>query len=735
MTDISDDTIRFLGSERPYVDGAEDAVLEALGEVTDRADGSDELRRRAVDWPTTYHFSPKRSNLLRPFRISTRDRVLEIGAGTGAITRSLGERAAAVVALEGDPARARAVARRCAGLDTVEVVCGPLDELTDPEGFDVVVVVGVLEYAGPCSPASADQLSFLEFAGRLMRPDGVLLLAIENRLGLKYLLGSSEDHLGEPWAGVEGYPGRPATCTPSRRALRGMLDDADLSAQRWFYPFPDYKLPRVVLSESAYELPDATTVVDHLVGRPVVDLAHPPTRFCDDRAAHLSFLEAGLGPDVANSFLVAAARSEAGLDHRTDRDALVWHFSSDRLRPLRRLQVVRRDAAGALRVDARLIDEGSDSATPPWLQHRPDKDGEFFSGETVEQRLLGFARDHDVDGLSETLGAWNRRLADREMAPPAGGDAAPYAAIADRPALPADHLDVSLSNFVDNGGRLEFVDREWCVAPAVDASLVRYRALWYAAVELVVGGGPHPFGADADIDTIAVRLASLIGLDVTDDLRARFVRDEARVQEAVTGEPAERVEARLRELGETSRTDRAIAAELPVSQLRRDLVALGEMLDRVTGELDAERRAIAAELDRSRALQERLTADVERSVGQLDKAKAYQERLESELADMRARLDEARAYQEGLEGRLREAVAYQERLESEIGAKNEHMAEVQTIHDRLEHDLADARARAGSLESDVSRLEAWRSDTVRRPMVRLALAAHRLVDRLLGRHR
>ncbi|MGD8440629.1 MAG: methyltransferase domain-containing protein [Holophagae bacterium] len=708
MTDISHDTIRFLGSTRPYADGAENAVLESLGAVADRSDGSDELRRCAVDWPTTYHFSPKRSNLLRPFDISPHDRVLEIGAGAGAVTRYLGELGASVVALEGDPDRARAVARRCADLDAVEVVCGPLDELDDAAGFDVVVIVGVLEYAGPCPPASGDQLAFLELASRLVRPDGVLLLAIENRLGLKYLLGSSEDHLGEPWAGVEGYPGRPATCTFSRRALRAMLDDAGLTARRWFYPFPDYKLPRVVLSGSAYELPDATTVVDNLVGRPVLDLAHPPTRYCDDRAAHLSFLEAGLGPDVANSFLVAAARSGATLDQRAERDALAWHFSSDRRRPLRRLQVVHRDAAGALRVSAQPVSPGSDHATPPWLRHHPNKDEAFFSGETVEQRLLGFARHNDLDGISGALDAWSRRLADREVAPPTNGDDnAPYAARENRPALPADHLDVSLSNFVDHDGRLEFVDREWLVAPAVDAALVRYRALWYAAVELVVGGSPHPFGADADIDTIAARLASLIRLDVTVDLSARFVRDEARIQEAVTGEPAARVEAQLRQLGATSRTDRSVASELPVSQLRRDLVELGSMLDRVTKELEAERAATEAELGTARAFQERLTADVERSVSQLDEAKAYQERLETELVTMREQIDEA--------------TAFRQRLEAELDARDRQLAETVAIGDRLASDLA--------------RLETWRADTVRRPLVRISLAVHRLIDRLIGRQR
>ena len=41
---------------------------------------------------------------------------------------------------------------------------------------------------------------------------------------------------------------------------------------------------------------------------------------------------AGLGAEVANSFLVAAARHDAGLDRITDNTAIAWNFSSDRLK-------------------------------------------------------------------------------------------------------------------------------------------------------------------------------------------------------------------------------------------------------------------------------------------------------------------------------------------------------------------------------------------------------------------
>src|SRR5690348_6825024 len=97
-----------------YSDGyeIETRMLRQIRGAQDVSALSQELRGFTVDWPTTYHFSPRRSNLLRPFLISPDVTVLEVGAGCGAITRYLGEAGARVVAVEGTYRRAAIAAAR-----------------------------------------------------------------------------------------------------------------------------------------------------------------------------------------------------------------------------------------------------------------------------------------------------------------------------------------------------------------------------------------------------------------------------------------------------------------------------------------------------------------------------------------------------------------------------------------------------------------------------------------------
>src|SRR5690606_28550559 len=106
------------------------------------------LVAHATTWAERYHLDPARANIVRALDLPADARVLEIGAGCGAITRYLGETCAVVDALEPVPSRARAIMERTRDLPGVKVFIGHLDDVPDVPSYDVIVVIGVLEYVG-----------------------------------------------------------------------------------------------------------------------------------------------------------------------------------------------------------------------------------------------------------------------------------------------------------------------------------------------------------------------------------------------------------------------------------------------------------------------------------------------------------------------------------------------------------------------------------------------------------
>lgn len=134
---------------------------------------------------------------------SARSLALDIGAGSGVIAAGLAASFQRVVALEHDEQWSEFMRLRFAqdGVANVEVRCAgalPLPFATDT--FDLVVVNGVLEWIPDAAPAGQPpreaQLGFLQDVLRILRPGGVIGVAIENRWCLENLRGASPH--GEP---------------------------------------------------------------------------------------------------------------------------------------------------------------------------------------------------------------------------------------------------------------------------------------------------------------------------------------------------------------------------------------------------------------------------------------------------------------------------------------------------------------------------------------------------------
>ena len=84
---------------------------------------------------------------------------------------------------------------------------GNLNDMSFDQPFDYVVVNGVLEYAMSFTKGDTPYETFLENMGQYLNEAGKILIAIENKLGLKYFAGAPEDHTDLHFFGINRYPG------------------------------------------------------------------------------------------------------------------------------------------------------------------------------------------------------------------------------------------------------------------------------------------------------------------------------------------------------------------------------------------------------------------------------------------------------------------------------------------------------------------------------------------------
>lgn len=255
-------------------------------------------------WPVLYHLSEVRTNLLSWLDIGGDKTVLEIGGGCGALTGTLAAQARSVDMVEISPRRAEIAAYRNSEYSNITIHVGNLNDMEFAEKFDYITLIGVLEYAGMFTHTASPYIDFIENCRRLLKPDGVLVVAIENRLGMKYFSGAREDHTGKRFDGITDYENFAGVRTFARGELAALLASGGFSGLEWYYPYPDYKLPSEVFSDAVQPSP--------LDMRSIHNMPFDSDRWelFSEKAALASLCDVGLFREFSNSFLVLAHLSD-----------------------------------------------------------------------------------------------------------------------------------------------------------------------------------------------------------------------------------------------------------------------------------------------------------------------------------------------------------------------------------------------------------------------------------------
>ena len=275
-------------------------------EIYNRVCRNDPTLEQDADWTVFYHFSKLRQNILNWYPFSKGCSVLEIGGGCGALTGVLYRNAGHVTSCELTLRRAKILYERHKDAENLEVCVGNFLGMSFDRKFDYVVINGVLEYARGIMGEGCDDpfRAFLEHAKGCLNPGGIILLAIENRLGLKYLAGAPEDHTGRIFDGINGYANESYVKTFSKQELIDLCDAAQLPIRHWYYPYPDYKFPTEIFTDdSINKIPPSAKDIPFDMIRAEL--------FNKEEVYH-TLMRDGIAGNFSNSFLVELGGAKQG---------------------------------------------------------------------------------------------------------------------------------------------------------------------------------------------------------------------------------------------------------------------------------------------------------------------------------------------------------------------------------------------------------------------------------------
>lgn len=164
-------------------------------------------------------------------------------------------------------------------------------------GYDIIVAVDVLEYA-------KDVDTLLSNIRSLLKPAGKLLLAADNRLGIRYFCGDQDYFTLKNYDSIEGY----RHLLPwERKSMKGrayskaeisrFLEKAGFLCHRFFSVFPRIENPQLLLAED-YEPNEALDI------RIFPEYNNPDTVFLLEEELYPSLMENKVLHAMANGFFV-----------------------------------------------------------------------------------------------------------------------------------------------------------------------------------------------------------------------------------------------------------------------------------------------------------------------------------------------------------------------------------------------------------------------------------------------
>ena len=709
-------------SEFSYSDGdeVELRLLDTVRGASDRAVGSIELELAITDFASRYHLSSRRANLLRPICDIFHGRILILGAGCGVEARFIGETGLEVWAVEGSRRRAAICAERCRDLPNVSVFCEPIEEFRPPVQFDVVTLIGVLEYSPRTLRRTDAPAQMIEICRNFLLPSGVLVVAIENYLGLKYFAGAPEDHTGVAFANMNGHRGVEGIVTFGRTEIERLMRDAHLPYLDFLYPFPDYKFPRVIVSPSAVrELGEDLGDIVRTACIGESSLSYE--RLFSEEMCWPTIIQNGLLGDLANSFLVVARQTPGEvLKH----DRLVYSYADARRREFGKETVIAR-SGDDLRVRRRKL--FAVHALPDQSYSQQFRDEYFTRGRLL---LGGFLEVVNRPGWSERdIEQWGRpwfEFLKSQVLRDESSNAVD-------PLLPRGLVDCTPSNLVETDDKtLKVFDQEWVAAEPVPLRFVVFRGLFGLFVQVT--------SIEVPADTVPRSIALLCQqvmleweLPVTSQVLEALARQECLFQEIVSGIPCDpehylraalppvRYDNRTpgtihREIGKAFQESQHVMGEA-LAAFRHEVAKRDDLLgffrrhqeDMLASFSDALRGASAAEEKITLISQVKsLEKSLEGEVGRANEESARARILTSQLGELQQIFENEKSHSESLAGevcRLKESlVAAELRAEDGVIRANDLAAEISALRRNLDSEQSRAQqvsARAEQLAAEM----------------------------------
>lgn len=507
-----------------YSDGeVEDTLLKIVMEQYP-VDHEDAFSKQP-NWPVLYHLSPLRENILEWIPMGKDAKVLEVGSGCGAITGVLARKAGSVTCVELSKKRSQINAYRHRECGNVTIHVGNFKDV-EPQldrDYDYICLIGVFEYGQSYIGGDTPYEDFLRILMPHMKEGGRIVIAIENKYGLKYFAGCKEDHLGAYFSGIENYVDGGGVRTFSRSGLERIFLNCGLEKFHFYYPYPDYKFMNILFSDE--HLPQKGELWDNLR-----NFDNDRMVLFNEKNAFDGLVADGLFPIFSNSFLAVIGEGFP---------VKYVKYSNDRAPEYSVRTEIIQEKNGGIHVRKYPLGEAAKGHVRDMeaaylnLQEKYEGSGleinkcrlveqgnevyarfEYVQGPSLLEKMDGFVEQGDLLGFQECFREYRKKIS--------------Y-----NPDYPVSDFDLIFGNIIIQNNEWHLIDYEWTFGKQIPPEELAYRAINYYFVD---DGKRSKFPLEWAMEE----------LGITEQKAREIWKQEAEFQDMIRGKRSSMVQKRIR---------------------------------------------------------------------------------------------------------------------------------------------------------------------------------------------
>ncbi|MCI8362379.1 MAG: methyltransferase domain-containing protein [Clostridia bacterium] len=185
-------------------------------------------------------FSEMRANIIKWYPFKENGELLEIGANYGEVTQGLVKKLKEVTAIEFSKTKVSCIQKRLKDYNNLKIILTTkLNNCELEKKYDYITIIGTAEYAQKLGFENLEDM--LKWTKKYLKEDGTILLAIDNKFGVKYLAGSTRNKEEVPLANYKNYIKKDYKLY-GKTELEDIIKNVGLSNYKFYYPLPNYNI-------------------------------------------------------------------------------------------------------------------------------------------------------------------------------------------------------------------------------------------------------------------------------------------------------------------------------------------------------------------------------------------------------------------------------------------------------------------------------------------------------------